>query len=67
MVLNPGIDFLLHTSRVTKNGETICFLIQKIFDIAVQLHASVRTMTYIPMYVSISLFSFSPGRVHYDS
>jgi len=67
MVLNLGVDFVLHTSRVTKNGETICFLIQIIFDIAVQLHASVRTMTYIPMYVSVSLFPFSPGPVHYDS
>ena len=67
MVLNLGIDFLLYTSRMTKNGETTCFLIQKIFDITVQLRASVRIMTYIPMYVSISLFLFSPGPVHYDS
>jgi len=66
MVLNFGIDFLLHTFRVTNICETICFLIQKIFDIAVQLRASVRTMTYVPIYVSVSLFPFSPGTVHCD-
>jgi len=38
-----------------------------IFDIAVQLHASVRTMTYVPMYVSVLLLPFSPGTVQYDS